>query len=94
MVNEEEILTLLTQQDFKKVVLSGKSIREQAEIFNEAEVVIGAHGAGFTNLVFCEKGTKVLEFIPPVWDAMAYFHLSAIAGLNHALLESISSLLI
>ena len=84
VVNEEGILTLLAQQDFKKVVLSGKSIREQAEIFNEAEVVIGAHGAGFTNLVFCEKGTKVLEFIPPVWDAMAYFHLSAIAGLNHA----------
>ena len=34
---------------------------EQVNIFYNANCVIGLHGAGFANIVFCKKNTVVLE---------------------------------
>ena len=31
------------------------------EAFANADVVIGAHGAGLSNLIACQQGTRVLE---------------------------------
>lgn len=30
-------------------------------MFNRAAIVIGPHGAGFSNLIFCREGTAVIE---------------------------------
>ena len=46
---------------FQSLTLSKLSFIEQVKIFNSAETVVGLHGAGFANLVFCKPGTKVLE---------------------------------
>ncbi len=27
-------------------------------------MIIGAHGAAFTNIIFCKPGTKIIEIIP------------------------------
>jgi hypothetical protein len=34
----------------------------QLKKFNSAKIVIGSHGAGFTNLLACKEGTKFIEF--------------------------------
>ena len=31
-------------------------------LFYNAECIAGLHGAGFANIVFCEPGTKIIEF--------------------------------
>ena len=35
---------------------------DQVLIFNNADVIVGLHGAGFANLSFCKSKTKVVEF--------------------------------
>ena len=35
---------------------------DQIKIFNSAKIIVGNHGAGFTNVVYCKKNTKVIEF--------------------------------
>ena len=35
---------------------------DQVNLFYNADCVVGLHGAGFVNLVFCKHGTKVIEF--------------------------------
>ena len=35
---------------------------EQVDLFYHADYIVGLHGAGFANLVFCKPGTKVIEF--------------------------------
>jgi capsular polysaccharide biosynthesis protein len=37
---------------------------DQILLFQSAEFVISPHGAGLSNLLFCEPGTKVIELMP------------------------------
>ena len=61
IINENEVKTVLAQYNFKTVTLSELSFLEQVKLFNNAENIVGLHGAGFANLVFCKKKTNVLE---------------------------------
>ncbi len=40
------------------------SHEKQIYLFRNASIILGAHGAALTNIVFCKPGTKVIEIIP------------------------------
>lgn len=65
--NWMEFKRILDQFDFEILELEELRIEDQIKAFAEAEVVIGAHGAGLTNLIFADK-VKVLELFgePPM----------------------------
>lgn len=63
--NEDEILALLAREGFEKVELEELTFREQVDVFSQAQVVAGPHGAGMTDLLFAPHGARVLEFFPP-----------------------------
>ncbi|CAA9378257.1 hypothetical protein AVDCRST_MAG94-4698 [uncultured Leptolyngbya sp.] len=47
-------------------------------------MIIGAHGAGLTNIVFCPQGAKVVEIFPTgAQTSFAYQQISAIVGLDY-----------
>ena len=48
------------QRAFKK--LNKLSFTKQIYLFQNADYIVGAHGAAFTNLVFCKPKTKIIEF--------------------------------
>ncbi|MGA2600639.1 MAG: glycosyltransferase family 61 protein [Bryobacteraceae bacterium] len=62
--NLEQMEAALSSYGFKTVYLEGMSSVDQILLFQSAEFVIGAHGAGLSNLLFCEPGTKVIELMP------------------------------
>jgi glycosyltransferase involved in cell wall biosynthesis len=64
--NIEQVQALLSRYEFETIYLEGKSVLDQILLFQSAQFVIGAHGAGLSNLLFCEPGTKVIEFMPSV----------------------------
>ena len=61
IVNEEEVKNYLLSVGFKIVRLSDYSFKDQVLIFNEAEIIVGLHGAGFANMVFSKPNTKIIE---------------------------------
>jgi capsular polysaccharide biosynthesis protein len=83
MVNELEMIEALAREDVRIVVPGEHSVREQAGIFNRASMVIGAHGAGLTNIVFCRPGTIVYEFMPSFYTNSCYRRLAQAAGLTY-----------
>lgn len=83
IINDWEVIPYLAERGFEKVVLEDITIQEQAKLFNAAEVIIGTHGAGLSNLVFCQPGTKVLEFFHPELLNEAYIFLSDQLNLQH-----------
>jgi capsular polysaccharide biosynthesis protein len=83
ITNEDQVMEVLSKYGFLKVGLEFLSVAEQVELFSSAEVVIGAHGAGLTNLTFCNPGTKVLELFAPTYIIPHYWAISSIADLEY-----------
>ena len=60
---KKKIKNFLLKKKFKILKLSSFSFIDQIAIFNSAKIIVGNHGAGFANLVFCKKNTKIIEFV-------------------------------
>lgn len=74
IINEKEFLMTIQKFGFKKYVLEDLPIQEQIELFYDADVVIAAHGAGLTNLIFSNQSVKVFElFQGPLVSPHYYF---------------------
>lgn len=52
------------KKNFKIVELENLPFIEQVRLFYQSKVVIGIHGGGLSNIIFCQKGIKVLELGP------------------------------
>lgn len=63
-INNKEIKKILKKKGFKIVKTGQLDFISQINLFNNAKMVVGPHGAAFSNLVFCKKKTKVLEIKP------------------------------
>jgi capsular polysaccharide biosynthesis protein len=71
LANEDELLPLIKSYGFRIINLEQMPFAEQVKYFSSAKVILGAHGAGFTNLLFSTKA-KFLElqdnlFAPRLW---------------------------
>ncbi|MEL6789825.1 MAG: glycosyltransferase family 61 protein [Pseudomonadota bacterium] len=67
LVNEDTVETIFARNGFDIVTLEEKSLDEQVSLFHGAEVIVGPHGAGLANMVFCRRGTKVIELTPSAY---------------------------
>ncbi|MFN8621062.1 MAG: glycosyltransferase family 61 protein [Chloroflexota bacterium] len=54
--------------------------------FAEASVVVGAHGAGITDIAFCQPGSAVLELLPSAHQMPYYYTLADGADLAYGFL--------
>lgn len=61
VINEAEILEIVSKHGFIIFHPEKHSFLEQVAIFSQVKYVIGAHGSGLTNMLFMQKGTSVLE---------------------------------
>ncbi|GGA21541.1 glycosyltransferase 61 family protein [Okeania sp. KiyG1] len=82
VINESDVAEFLSKFGIKSVTLTSMSVAEQALLLASAQVVIAPHGAGLTNLLFCNSGTKVIELMSPDAVRPCYYHLS-----NHCSLD-------
>jgi capsular polysaccharide biosynthesis protein len=60
--NEADLVDALDDYGFERIVPGDHSFTEQVRRFSEAEVVVGPHGAGLTNLIFTPSATLVELF--------------------------------
>lgn len=83
ITNEEQLMEVLRLFGFIKVELETLSVREQVQLFSSVEVIIAAHGAGLTNLTFCQPGTKIVEIFSPTYITSLYWVISSLGDLKH-----------
>ena len=84
--NEDEIKKYLLKNNFILAKLHEMKFSEQIDLFYNAECIIGLHGAGLANLVFCKPGTRVIELI----NTSTSSHFEIIAKKNNLNYTSIA----
>ena len=84
---EEKLIEVAEGLGFEQILAENFTVAEQAELFAEAEVIAGVHGAGLTNAVFMLPGTKVAEVAPQGLkpnQKVFYWNLAAATGQSYS----------
>jgi hypothetical protein len=64
IVNEPELVVALRHLGFDILNPGKMPLQQQVDAFRRARVVMAAHGAGLTNILFCRPGTTLIEIFP------------------------------
>ena len=88
ILNEQEIIEKLKSDGYKAIRLADISFNEQVKTFFNAEKIIGLHGAGFANLIFCKPNTEILE-IKPSTDGKVIENLANKLNINYKRLSKV-----
>ncbi|SKB16032.1 conserved hypothetical protein [Planktothrix sp. PCC 11201] len=82
--NETEIRQLLQEFDFEVIEDIPRTVEEQIAIFQQAAVIVGVHGAGLTNLLWCDPGTKVIELFYSGYTKAGFYYFCKVLGLDYS----------
>ncbi len=81
--NEGELISMLERQGVRIIVPGALSVSDQIATFRAARLVIGPHGAGLSNIVFCQPRSFVYEILPRFYPNAAFNRIAQMAGLNY-----------
>ena len=84
IINEPDLIQLLEKYEYAPVILTGRSVTEQASLFNNAQFIIAMHGAGLTNILFCNPKTSIVEIFAETYGTLSFWVLAASAGNPYA----------
>lgn len=86
VVNEAAVEEALRRLGFEIFDNAVHSVREQVRAFRDAAMIVSPHGAGLSNIVYCDAGTPVVELVPEGYDqgVTSYRSLADIFGLPYA----------
>jgi|TARA_Y100000310_G_scaffold315927_1_gene367081 capsular polysaccharide biosynthesis protein len=83
IVNESILIQRLKELGYKIVLNEKLSFSEQIDLYKNASIVIGTHGAGLSNVLFSPQGSMVVELFPNNLIKPHYFFLSKSLQLNY-----------
>ncbi len=64
LVNEAELVAALEPLGFEVLTLTGMPLAEQIRRLAQAELIVGPHGSGLTNILFAPRRATLIELMP------------------------------
>jgi capsular polysaccharide biosynthesis protein len=83
VLNEIEVIRLLRRHGFEEIKFEGLSVLQQAESMASCEAIVAPHGAGLSNIVFCQPGTKLIEIFSPELVTGIFWRLASQLNLDY-----------
>lgn len=83
VTNEDALADALSAYGFETCVAESLSLCEQVALFAEAEVIVGAHGAGLTNMLLSPSGTTIVETVEASMMEKAFVYWWMAGALGH-----------
>lgn len=88
IANEQEVINLLEKYNFFVIDFDDLTFWEQVAHMQAAKIIVEVHGAGMTNLIFCEKGTNIIELLheytTPASYRFSYWIMATLMGLRYS----------
>ena len=88
IINADEVWEFLKNEGFTKIKLTEITFKNQIGLFSSAKTIVGAHGAGLTNLTFSKSNSNIIEFVPENHPNNVFQRVSQINNLNHKKITS------
>lgn len=87
LLNEEDVWAVLAPAGFDRVCMEALSFEAQVDLMRETDVLLAAHGAGLTNMLFCAEGTHVVEIANLSFPNPNFYAMAAAMGHRYWLVE-------
>lgn len=87
IINEKYLIRELKKVGVVVYCLEEIPFLEQIKIFQNASLIISAHGSGLTNIVFCNSNTVILEIYGPGCGERCFARISNYLSLNYFAFE-------
>jgi capsular polysaccharide biosynthesis protein len=82
IVNKEEVHRVLNDYGFDIVTFDKLGMHEQISLAANASIVVSVHGAGLTNMLFMDPGSRVMELTSQM-DGEQYYYFTLSNALGH-----------
>jgi hypothetical protein len=104
ILNEQELFTGLKMRlgsetrkygtgqnktEIQFAVLEKQDAKDQVIQFSQLDVLVAAHGAGLTNIIFMLPKSYLVELMPPYWDLACYRRLAEDAGIGYKMYRAV-----
>lgn len=87
--NEAEIIKVLEEFGFKIIEDKTRTLKEQMEIYSSADIILGPHGASFSNILRCRPNTVLIELFSNQYYPPYFKYLANVLGLKYyAIIEN------
>lgn len=83
VLNYEELMSFLDERGFTSYALEKLSFEQQVELFADAQVIAGPHGAGLVNMLFANDPV-VVEFFAEHRQEPYFYHMAKMLGFDYA----------
>lgn len=84
VINEDELNQSLAKRGFLPYILEDLDFPTQVKLFAQAKIIVGPHGAGFSNMIFSQNPI-ILEVLGPTPNYF-FYTLSKGLGFKHGFL--------
>jgi hypothetical protein len=88
LVNEEDVWSLLEPRGFERVRMEEMTFEQQVDLMRETAVLVAPHGAGLTNMLFCPKGTHVVEIADLGFPNPNFYAVASAVGHRYSIVRA------
>lgn len=87
LLNEQDLGPMLAAAGFEPVRMERLGFEEQVRLMSETAILMAPHGAGLTNMMFCQPGTQVVEIADLSYPNPNFYALACAMGLGYWLVR-------
>ncbi len=83
LLNDDELVSLLVGRGVYILEAGALTTAARINLFAQADIIIGPHGDGLADVVFCKGGALVWELMPDFMHNSSYNHLAHAADVDY-----------
>ena len=88
LINENAVSRIFKKYGFEIVFPEEMSLKDQVQLFSNADVVVGTTGAALTNIIYCRPGSTLISIVPQEYNFSIFSTIAHNLGIKSIYLDA------